>query len=203
MLFRKGPTFKPVNHREDKTLISGVNQVLEFSLCDVLLCTDSEKILDLKSENLKKLKYLIIPIHPHIGCIPRRNYSYKDVIKHIEKDFTGKLIPFNLRSVLWNGGKQSKDINGFGGHINKNFIDLKTVLSAGNSIVDFVTLLNNIKKVELYGIGILENTKRHNTIFKNTVNVVSRETIGKRTLISIRNQVIGSLKKKNIEFKFN
>ena len=168
-----------------------------------MLCTDSEKILDLKSENLKKLKYLIIPIHPHIGCIPRRNYSYKDVIKHIEKDFTGKLIPFNLRSVLWNGGKQSKYINGFGGHINKNFIDLNTTLTAGNSIVDFVTLLNNIKKVELYGIGILENTKRHNTIFKNTVNVVEKKTMKEKDLISIRNQVIESLKKKNIEFKFN
>lgn len=134
----KGPTFKPIDNPIENTLISCVNDCFHASNhTDLLVCNDIEFFERIDHSKLKTLKYLAVPNKIHKNESFEHDASYLNVIEIIKKTFSGDLIVYNLSQHL-------KD---------NEFISLQTCFSSCHTAADIISLIPNIKTVDIFGVG--------------------------------------------------
>lgn len=134
----KGRTFKPIHNPIENTLVTCVNDCFHVSNhTDLLVCNDIEFFERIDHLKLKTLKYLAVPNKIHQGGSLKPDISYLNVIEIIKKSFSGKLIVYNL-----------------GAHPQNNeFINLQTHFSSCHTAADIISLIPNIKVIDIFGVG--------------------------------------------------
>ena len=185
VIFGKGPTFKE-KKKEIKEYYACVNNTINFiNDCDILICNDVESFDKINLKKLNNLKFIIIPYHIHLNKKWNKLITYNDIIKKIKDYFKGSLIIYNLNSsnIKYN-----------------DYISLESKISSSNNMIDFICkYLKNIKKIDLYGIGIEKNYE-YNNIF---LNKEKSSPYNYNYINKIRTHIINICTKNNLEFKLN
>lgn len=137
----KGPSSKLFNDSpfSESDIIVAINQ----SACIItrpvnfLFANDIEGLDNIPDNILHKIENIAIPEYPHINGWSNINVNYKHVIDKFHKD--SNLIIFNL----WTSP-----------HKNPNLLSLDKSISTADTAISFFAKIHNVKKFELYGIGV-------------------------------------------------
>lgn len=182
IILGKGPTFKKVESPREDTLVIGVNETVNHSdNVDMLVANDLETFGRLNLDRVKCIKHILVPNKPHKNSSPKQDLTYKNVMRIIDKYFSGNLIVYNL-------GTSTAD---------PQFISLPVVNTSGNTAADFVgRFTNTINRVTMYGIGVA-NKADYAEVFERHTNsgIYSNGRIA-----GIQKLVIQSLEGKEIAF---
>jgi hypothetical protein len=187
IILGKGPTFKPVTSRPEKTFVICVNDTINSSeICDMLIINDIETWERIDNEKLKNLKYILSPVFPHLNCRPDYKNANINIILRIlnEKKFNGNIIFYNLKSSKLQ---------------HKSFFNLPSHLSGSNTGVDFITyFMKNVNCIEFFGVC---KGNGYNKNF-NDVLSVSNQYNNKR-LDQLKEHIVSACKEYNINVTFN
>ena len=183
VLLGKGPTFDKY-HAYTPTLgkkpfLIGVNDAVNVVICDMLVANDIETFDRLDCDMASKLKFILVPYHPHKQEKPLKNITYANIIKKKSLNlFNGKIIPFNLATYR----KQYLD-----------YITLDSAISSANTAIDFIShYLSFINTINIFGIGILGHQK-YSKIFLPTGGV---NNYNDKKINMIKNHIIKNLSNK-------
>ena len=182
IILGKGPTLKKVESPREDTLVIGVNETVNHSdNVDMLVANDLETFKRLNLDSLKCIKHILVPNKPHKNSSPKQDLTYKNVMRIIDKHFSGNLIVYNL-------GTSTAD---------PQFISLPVVNTSGNTAADFVgRFTNTINRVTMYGIGVANKTD-YAEVFERHTN---SGLYSNGRIAGIQKLVIQSLEGKEIAF---
>ena len=183
ILFGKGPSFQ-IKEKTLEIFFCG-NDSMNFVDCDVLCINDFEATTKINKEKLKYIKFILLPINPHIKKSPDKSITYNNIVEVFDLNFKGKYIVYNL--------KTSKE--------NDDFITLNTAISVSNTALEFASkYLKNIKDVETYGIGMMEN---YSEIFYENNKNPSSESKNKDWINLVKNDIVNNSNANKLNLKMN
>lgn len=166
-VFGKGPTFKKVEKKKGE-LRCAINQASNLINDVDLICMNDEHNVDLVKDNVyKNLKYLLIPEYQHVKQKFTKNGHWSNVYNKLKDKFNGIYIIYNLKTNP---------------NPNNDFISLPSVFTSANNCVDFICINTQIKKIELYGIGI-NSKENYNKLFIGNGNYTNDRTNKIKSLI--------------------
>jgi hypothetical protein len=187
IILGKGPTFKPVTSRHEKTFVICVNDTINSSeIYDMLVINDIETWDRIDDKKLKNLNYILSPVYPHYNCIPDyKTTNIKKVLKILsEKGFNGNIIFYNLLT------SELED---------ESFFNLPSALSGSNTGVDFITLfMKNVNCIEFFGVC---KGNGYNKKFNDVLSVSNQ--YNNERLDQLKEHIVYSCKEYNINVTFN
>lgn len=140
VIIGKGATAIELKRKDfPNSILIGVNQspCLADDL-DYSFANDVEGLYGLTDHHMKNVKVLAIPEYPHFKGWSKIDVLYTKVVEtwgHVVKDF----LIYNL----WTTPKKNKDLP-----------TLDWVMSSGDAPISYLAKYHNIKKFDLYGIGV-------------------------------------------------
>lgn len=179
----KGPTFDKyygyATRAGTKPFLIGVNDTVNVVSCDMLVANDMETFDRLECGMVSKLKFILVPYHPHKQEKPLKNITYANIFKKKSLNlFNGKIIPFNLATYR----KQYLD-----------YITLDSAISSANTAIDFIShYLSCINTINIFGIGILG----HQKYSKNFLPTGGVNNYNDKKINMIKNHIIKNLSNK-------
>ena len=180
-IFGKGSSFKNIPKKE-KEFRCAINQAANFlDEVDLLCMNDLHNVYLIKDEVYKKLKFLLIPEYLHVDQHFSKKGYWKKILEHLKDKFNGTFIIYNLKTSP---------------NKNKELLDLNTGISSANTCFEFFSLDNNIKTINLYGIGVYARNNYHSNFKGNGFYSFSR-------IATIKNNIIELSKKYNKNVYFN
>ena len=176
----KGPTFNKyyeyATRAETKPFLVGVNDTVNIVSCDMLVANDIETFDRLECGMVSKLKFILVPYHPHKQAKPLKNITYANILKKKSLNlFNGKIIPFNLATY------REKYLD---------YITLDSAISGANTAIDFISYyLSCINTINIFGIGI-PGQQKYSNIFLPTGGV---NNYNDQRINMIKNHIIKNL----------
>ena len=184
ILFGKGPSFQ-IKEKKLELFFCG-NDAMNFVDCDVLCINDFESTERINKERLNDVKFILLPNNPHIRKRPDKSMTYNNIVEVFDLHFKGNYIVYNL--------KTSKE--------NDDFITLNTMISVSNTALEFTSkYLKNIKDVETYGIGIMQNYS--DVFYYNGKKNQSSESKNKDWINCVKDDIVNNCNANKLNLKMN
>ena len=157
VIYGKGPTFKLVHENEtsQRPFVVCVNDTVNVcKQCDMLVVNDIETWPRIVDDKLRKAKYVLTPVFPHVRRHPQ------DVRCHPHPDV---YIPLSL-DILWR--------KGYEGNVvfynlptaplqNPDYPILDSVISGSNNAVDFLMKFMKLDLLRTVGVGVSGESGHH------------------------------------------
>ena len=179
VIYGKGPTFKLVHENEtsaQRPFIVCVNDTVNVcNQCDMLVVNDIETWPRIVEDKLRKAKYVLTPVFPHVHCHPRRDVDMRvsmDILRG--KGYEGNVLFYNLPT----GPRQDPD-----------YPTLDSAISGSNNAVDFLMKFMKLELLRTVGVGVSGESGHHQS-FRGAVpapNVYSEVYLAR-----IRDHIRGS-----------